>query len=142
MGETGRFSTLAVQLADVLYLLGRDDEALGLTEESERATAPEDLVSQCDWRRARAKIIARRGEHGRAEVLVFEAFRLSEQSPDDVQIRVKVLRDVAEVLRVAGRPDEGIPYLQRALELEERKGNVTGAGMVRASLDRLTAEAG
>jgi hypothetical protein len=70
MGETGRFSTLVVQLADSLYALDRDDEALRATEEGEAATSKDDLVSQVDWRRVRAKILARHGEIAAAEEMV------------------------------------------------------------------------
>jgi len=142
MGETSRFSTLVAQLADVLYELGRDDEALHFTEEGEETTAPEDLVSEVDWRRVRAKVLARQGDLVRAEELVHQALTISERSPDDLHLQDKVLRDVAEVLRLAGRPTEAIPYAQRALELQERKGNVAGAARVNALLEELKAEAG
>jgi len=141
MGETGRFSTLAVQLADALYALGRDEEALSFTEESEKASAPDDVVSQADWRRVRAKVLARRGETLPAEELVREALRVAEDmSQDDLHLRVKVLKDVGAVLRLAGRPAEGVPYVERALALEELKGNIAGAANARALLQELAAE--
>jgi class 3 adenylate cyclase/tetratricopeptide (TPR) repeat protein len=142
MGETGRFSTVATQLADALYALERDHEALLWTEQSEEATAPDDLVSQVDWRRVRAMVLARRGETSRAEGLINEALRRAEASADDVHLHDKVYRSVAEVLRLAGRTAEAIPYAQRALELQERKGSIAGAARARALLEELTAEAG
>jgi tetratricopeptide (TPR) repeat protein len=87
MGETGRFSTVASTLADALYTLGRYDEALSWTRESEEATSPDDLVSQVDWRRVRGKVLARRGEIARAEELVREALRIAETSIDDVHLQ-------------------------------------------------------
>jgi tetratricopeptide (TPR) repeat protein len=137
MGETGRFSTVASTLADALYTLGRYDEALSWTRESEEATSPDDLVSQVDWRRVRGKVLARRGEIARAEELVREALRIAETSIDDVHLQDKALRDNAEVLRLLGRPAEGVPYAQRALELQERKGNVAGAARASALLEKL-----
>jgi class 3 adenylate cyclase/tetratricopeptide (TPR) repeat protein len=142
MGETGRFSTLAMMLSDALYDLGRYEEALSWTEESKRYTAPEDLVAQADWRRGRAKVLARRGEIAPAEELVREALGFAERSPDDFHLLVKTLMGMAEVLRLAGRPTEAIPYAERALGLEEQKGNLAGAARVRALLQRLATEGG
>jgi class 3 adenylate cyclase/tetratricopeptide (TPR) repeat protein len=139
MGETGRFSTLVAQLGDFLYELGRDDDALRCTEEGERATGPADLVSNVDWRRVRAKVLARRGETARAEELVREAVRMAETSIDDLHMQDKVFRDAAEVLRLAGRPAEGIPFAQRALEVQERKGNIAGVNRARSLLQELRA---
>jgi class 3 adenylate cyclase/tetratricopeptide (TPR) repeat protein len=142
MGETGRFSTLAMMLSDALYDLVRYDEALSWTEESKRYTAPEDLVAQADWRRGRAKVLARRGEIAPAEELVREALGFAEQSPDDFHLLVKTLIGVAEVLHLAGRSAEAAASAERALELEERKGNLAGAARVSALLEEIRAEAG
>jgi tetratricopeptide (TPR) repeat protein len=139
MGETSRFSTVATQLADALYALKRDDEALFWTEESEQAAAPDDLVSQVDWRRVRAKILARKGEIARAEGLIDEALKRAESSADDVHLHDKVYRSVAEVLRLAGRSADAIRYAQRALEVQERKGNIAGVNRSRALLQELKA---
>jgi class 3 adenylate cyclase/tetratricopeptide (TPR) repeat protein len=139
MGETARFSTLSMMLADALYDLGRDDEALAWTEESEELTAREDLVAQADWRRGRAKILARRGEIDRAEELVREALGFAENSPDDIHLRVKTLMGVVEVLRLAGRSVEAVPFAERALGLEERKGNIAGVNRARSLLQELRA---
>jgi tetratricopeptide (TPR) repeat protein len=140
MGETGRFSTLAAQLADVLYGLGRDDESYGFTVESEKATSPEDVEAQASWRRVRAKVLARRGEVEQAEAMIGESLRLAETSPDDVHLHSKVLKDVGRVYLLAGRPGEGIPYVERALQLELKKENVPGAAEARALLEELSAE--
>jgi tetratricopeptide (TPR) repeat protein len=142
MGETGRFSTLAMMLSDALYDLARYDEALSWAEESKQYTAPEDLVAQADWRRGRAKILARRGEIAPAEELVREALGFAEQSPDDFHLLVKTLIGVAEVLHLAGRSAEAAASAERALELEERKGNLAGAARVSALLEEIRAEAG
>jgi class 3 adenylate cyclase/tetratricopeptide (TPR) repeat protein len=139
MGETGRFSTLACQLADALYALGRDGEAYAYTLEGEKASAPEDVEAQSSWRRVRAKVLARRGEVDQAEELIRESLRVAETSPDDVHLHSKVFRDMAEVLRLAGRPGEGRRFLQRALDLEERKGNVPSASRIRVLLEKARA---
>jgi class 3 adenylate cyclase/tetratricopeptide (TPR) repeat protein len=140
MGETGRFSTLAMMLSDALYDLGRYDEALAWAEESKEFTSPEDLVAQADWRRGRAKVLARRGELVPAEELVREALGFAEQSPDDFHLIVKTLMGVAEVLHLAGQSAEAAASAERALELEERKGNLAGAARVRELLEMLKGE--
>jgi class 3 adenylate cyclase/tetratricopeptide (TPR) repeat protein len=142
MGELGRFSTLAAQLGDALYALGRFDEAISATEESEMATGPSDVVSQADWRRVRAKALAAQGDAAKADELSREALASAERSPDDVHLQAKVLRDRAEVLRLAGRTSEAIRYLERALQVDEGKGNVTGATLTRSLLSRLDPPSG
>jgi class 3 adenylate cyclase/tetratricopeptide (TPR) repeat protein len=142
MGETGRFSTLAAQLADALFRLGRDDEAYEVTVESEQATSAEDVDALASWRRVRAKVLARRGDVEQADALIRESLRLAESSPDDVHLHSKVLKDVGTVLLLSGRPREGIPHVERALELELRKENVPGAEQARALLRQLAAEGG
>ena len=51
------------------------------------------------------------------------------------------LTDLAEVLRLAGRYDEAIAALGEAIELSERKGNVTGAQAARDLAAALRREA-
>ncbi len=47
---------------------------------SEAATAADDLASQMDWRGVRAKILALRGEHRRAEALARTAVAFAEET--------------------------------------------------------------
>jgi class 3 adenylate cyclase len=97
MGETGRLSTLAGILADVVYRQGRYDEADGLAELSKRVTAPDDLASQMLWRSVRAKIAARRGDFEVAQALAQEAAALAD-STDAFGLHGDVRMDLAEVL--------------------------------------------
>src|SRR5207248_11716749 len=62
IGEYGFLSTLAAELGEILYLRGKDDEALEMTKRSEEAAASDDMATQVQWRRVRSKILARRGE--------------------------------------------------------------------------------
>src|SRR5207253_5956880 len=57
-------ASAAPLLLDALYLQGRDEEALQLTERwrPERLTVPEDVDAQVGWRGVRAKLLARRGD--------------------------------------------------------------------------------
>jgi tetratricopeptide (TPR) repeat protein len=137
MGETGRLSTLAGILADVVYLQERYDEAHSLAELSKRVAAPDDVASQMLWRSVRAKIAARRGDFDVAQALAQEAAALAD-STDAFAMRGDVRMDLAEVLRLAGRPEEAAAALKRAIELYEAKGISVLAEKAQAHLSELT----
>jgi class 3 adenylate cyclase len=137
MGETGRLSTLAGILADIVYRQGRYDEADGLAELSKRVTARDDLASQMLWRSVRAKIAARRGDFEVAQALAQKAAALAE-STDAFGLHGDVRMDLAEVLSLAGRPEEAAVALKRAIELYEAKGISVLADKARALLSELT----
>ena len=50
--------------------------------------------------------------------LVVAAFDVN----DAIQMHADALLDLAEVLRIAGRPEEAAPFAQEALRLYEKKG--------------------
>ena len=135
-GDRSWLSTLTAELADVLYAQGRHDEAWALTRESEEKAASDDAVSQIVWRRVRAKVLARRGELDEAEALAGEAVALAE-AIDCPEWRADAHMDLAEVLLLAGRPEDAIGHVQEALGLYERKGNVVFAGRARKRLNEL-----
>jgi len=88
------------------------------------------------WRQVRAKVLARRGELETAERLAREAVELAETT-DSLNWRGDARRDLAEVLRLAGRTQEAADAARSALSLYEQKGNVVMAGRARAVLDEL-----
>lgn len=88
------------------------------------------------WRQAKAKVLARRGEHAEAERLAREAVAIGEDS-DFLDGQGDAFDDLAEVLVVVGKADEAAEALEQALERFERKGNVVSAGRVRARLIEL-----
>jgi tetratricopeptide (TPR) repeat protein len=133
MGERGLLSMVVAELARAVYAQERVEEALKLTEESERLAGTADFRSQITWRAVRGKILARRNEFSRAEACAREAVRLVEQT-DDLNSQGRALMDLAEVLELAGRPDEAVATVEQALELFERKGNVVSAEKARALL--------
>jgi predicted ATPase len=137
MGETGRLSTLAGILADVVYRQGRYDEADSLAELSKRVTAQDDIASQMLWRSVRAKIAARRGDFDVAQALAQEAAALADPT-DALHLHGDVRMDLAEVLRLADRPEEAAAALKRAIELYEAKGIGVLAKKARALLSELT----
>ncbi|MGE5459821.1 MAG: ATP-binding protein, partial [Solirubrobacterales bacterium] len=102
IGDLGHLSSYAPAQAEALAALGRDDEALALTEEAERASIEGDADAQVHWRRVRARILARRGRLDEAVRLATEAADQARPT-DDLDKRGKALVDLAEVLRLAGR---------------------------------------
>ncbi len=83
-------------------------------------------ASQVRWRCVRGKVGARRGEFEQAESLVGEALTLIRRS-DDLNSQGDTLLDLAEVLRLAGKPERAALAVSEAHELYERKGNVVSA---------------
>ncbi|MGH3137217.1 MAG: ATP-binding protein [Gaiellaceae bacterium] len=126
VGELGFLSSVAPLLVDALFAQGRDEEALILTERwpPERLTVPEDADAQVGWRRVRAKLLARRGDFEEAERLGREATAIV-SSTDFLDLHAHALADLAEVLRLAGKPEESTAAVQEAIRLYERKGNIT-----------------
>ena len=102
MGETGYLSTTAAMLADVLNGQGRYEEAVELTDVSERVAAHDDVSSQIEFRSARGTALARLGEIEAAEAIAREAVAIGE-TIDHLNHRGNAYLALAEVLQVAGR---------------------------------------
>jgi class 3 adenylate cyclase/tetratricopeptide (TPR) repeat protein len=132
IGELGFLSSVAPLLVDALFLQGRDEEALQLTERwrPQRLTVPEDADAQVGWRRVRAKLLARRGDFEEAEHLGREAVAIA-SGTDYLNVRALAAAALGEVLRLAGRPTESAAAVQEAIGLYEQKGNVAAAEKLR-----------
>jgi tetratricopeptide (TPR) repeat protein len=135
MGESGFLSTTAAVLARAVYEQGRPDDARGLTETSERAASPDDIVSQVLWRGTRARVLAGRGDAEAAEAFALHAVALARQT-DFVNMLADALVDLAETLSLLGRGLEAAEPLQEAIGLYEQKGNVVSAAAAASRLDR------
>ena len=131
IGETYYLSSMAALLSRVVRDLGRDAEALSLSLTAEKATAPDDLISQALWRAIRAPIIARAGGIAEAEGMARSAVELlrASEAPD---LQADALSELASVLCLAGKTDEALVASADALALYEVKGNVVGAARARA----------
>ena len=136
-GDVGHLATVAPLLADVLYLQGRLDEAMQLTERVARSALADDLDPQVAWRRVQAKVLAQRGDFETAEPLARTAIELAERS-DYTDLQARAIEDLAEVLRLAGRSQEALVELERATALHEQKGNVVSAARTRALREQLS----
>ncbi len=133
IGDVGHLSSYASLHAEALHALGRDDEAMALTREAERTSMHGDTDAQVHWRRVRARILAGRGELDEAVRLATEAAVMARHA-DDLDKRGKAVLDLAEVLRLADRPQESIEAAREALDTFERKGNVVMAEAARSWL--------
>jgi tetratricopeptide (TPR) repeat protein len=134
-GERAALSTLAAQLAQVVYAQGRYVEAQRIAEASQEMGGAEDLATQMGWRGVMAKVLARQGLADEAERVARDGVDLAERT--DFGWRGDQFMDMAEVLRLLNRPAEAIPFLERAIELYEQKGNVPNAERAGALLAEL-----
>jgi hypothetical protein len=106
-----------------------DEEAMRLTEVAERFEASEDADARIGWRRVRAKLLARLGDVAGGERLAREATAMAART-DFLDLRAQALADLAEVLRLGGRPKESEAALREAIRLHEKKGNVAAAALL------------
>ena len=135
MGQQTILSTMAGHLAGALCELDRLDEAEGWARRAAELAASDDMATQFLWRQASARVLARRGEHAEAERLGREAIAIADTT-DDLRLQGNVYVDLAEVLSLAGRPNDAADILRGALERYERKGVVV---MVERTRERLQA---
>ena len=133
MGERGLLATVAAELARAVCAQERFEEAEQLTRVSEELARPLDVAAQISWRTVRATCFAGGEELGAAEDLAREALEAVEQT-DDLNRQARVLADLADVVRQAGREAEATSLQERALTLFERRGNVVSAGRLRTEL--------
>ena len=130
MGDSAFVSTIASFLAQALCARDAWEEAARYSRAGEAAASPDDVVSQMLWRTTRAKILAHEGDLERAEALTREAVQLGEPT-DLLSTRADSLRDLADVLVLAGRREEGLGALDEAAALYAQKGNVASLRRVR-----------
>jgi tetratricopeptide (TPR) repeat protein len=120
LGETSYRSTTLINLANVVYELGRDDEALELCELGDALTNPGDLVNVAGSFGVRAKLLARRGEHDGARAAAKKAWDIA-TATDFYPLRTYVLEAQAVVLLAAGDRD-GAADARAAVSEWRRKG--------------------
>jgi len=135
-GNVGAQATVAAELAYVLQMQSRDEEALQLTEQSDEEAATEDVEAQVLWRRARARVLCHRGAVDEAQRLAREAVELVRPT-DDVVLHADALVDLAAVLRLAGCADDALGALEQALPLYDQKGSLVMAEHARDLLGEI-----
>ncbi|MFN7980190.1 MAG: adenylate/guanylate cyclase domain-containing protein [Vicinamibacterales bacterium] len=126
MGETYFLSTMAALLARLVRDQGRDGEALEFTQVAEGATSDDDVESQALWRSIRAPVVARAGDVAQGEELARAAVELARGTEAPMML-ADALAELAEVLRIAGRPDEARQAMDEAMLAYGSKGDVVSA---------------
>jgi tetratricopeptide (TPR) repeat protein len=139
MGGGALSTTSAAMLARALVDQGRLDEAERFARISERTVQVDDIFTQFDWREALSRVLARRGDVAAGEALALEAVALAEQT-DYLEGHARTVLGLAEVLALAGRAEEGRPFVERAILLYDQKESVVGAERARSRLRELTRE--
>jgi class 3 adenylate cyclase/tetratricopeptide (TPR) repeat protein len=136
LDQPALLSTSAGLLAQAYYALDRPEEACGWADRAAELDAGDDAWTQMLWRQVRAKVHARRGKHSEAERLAREAIEISGDT-EMPNSQASAFADLAEVLALAGRPEDAAEALEQALERYERKENLVMAERVRARLAEL-----
>jgi len=138
-GERAWRPGAAGRLAEAFYELRRLEDADAWARRArELLGETDDVFWQIQWRRVTAKVLARRGEFIEAERLADEAVAISERT-DLINAQGDALRDLAEVLAMAGRRDEAAIAFEQALDRYERKENLAMVAQVRPRLKALRA---
>jgi len=135
-GERAWLSTGACYHAQALYELGRLDDAEDWARKGLDLGGNEDVTTQMFARQVQAKVLARRGQHAEGERVAREAVALADGT-DGLIFQGDALRDLAEVLELAGRREEATTALREALDRYERKGALAPAERVRERLAAL-----
>ncbi len=126
-------ATLRGELAHVLLLLGRFEEAEALSREVQRAAEHDDLAPQVRWRTTLGRILVARQELDEADVLLREAVELTDEVefPD---YRVAALVAAAEGFEARGKAEQARRLLTDARGLMAEKGNVVAVAQFDAAL--------
>ncbi len=137
MGEKIDLPGMAGQLAEALYRQRRYAEAEHFADIGIQGGSASIRIR---YRNPRAKLLARRGQFEQADALAREIVALAE-ADDNLNSHGHALMDLAEVLCLAGLSDAAAPYIQKAITLYDRKGNLVSASKAQALLASLAAGA-
>jgi class 3 adenylate cyclase/tetratricopeptide (TPR) repeat protein len=138
ISDFGHLASSAPDLGDTLYAQGRHDEAVRLSEVTERITIEGDVDANVRWRQLRAKTLAQGGRHGEAEALAAEAVGLAAPT-DYLELHALALLGLGEVLRLADRNEDAASAIREAIDLYRRKGNIVGEAQAESLLEELRA---
>lgn len=131
--QMGGFPLESAWLAQSLYAVGRYDEA---ERRAQVAVDADDDLSRCVGLGALARVRARQGRVEEAEHMAREAVAYFERT-DYTTDRTFVLMDLAEVLRLAGRPDEAIATIHEAIRLFDEREDVVSAAHARELIEEI-----
>jgi len=138
VGERGFRASIGALLAEAVYAQGRLAEAQQLTDEAAEIAVNGDIDAHVRWRAIGAKLLARRGQFQAARKLADEALALIPASTW-VALLAEMLMTKAEVLRLAGEPEEAGDCLRQALAIYTEHHAVPLAERARSALASLGA---
>jgi DNA-binding SARP family transcriptional activator len=136
IGNLSHFCSVAVVLAQAVYAQGRYEEAEAYARDAAESAGPIEVHSTIVGRTTTAKVLARRGEFEAAERIAREAVAFAADS-DFLDSYGTALTDLAEVLRLAGRPLEAAEAVEEAITIHGQHGNVLAVKHSRILLDEL-----
>jgi tetratricopeptide (TPR) repeat protein len=124
-------ATRAAELANVLYVAERYDEAAEWARRARDCAGEDDLDAALTRRPVEAMLRAREGQLEDGERMARATVELA-MTTDSPNRRADALLALVEVLELAGAAQEATRHVRDALELYEQKGNTAGAARVRA----------
>jgi tetratricopeptide (TPR) repeat protein len=125
------------RLALVLWRLGRHEEAYELAERCCQPAPEENVLGHAFWLQIQALHAAAQGEHTEeSERLARQAVAALERT-DALNLQAEALRNLAEVLTVAGDTDDAADTLEHALDRYERKNNLAMVMQVQPQLEAI-----
>ncbi|HKO75485.1 MAG TPA: adenylate/guanylate cyclase domain-containing protein [Gaiellaceae bacterium] len=130
LGERYLLSSVAGELARVLYEQEQLGEAEQMSHQAQEFADADDIASQTLWRTVHARILSRNGKSKQALDLMREAIELLEPT-DSILAQAETLVDLAEVLRQSGRGTDADRVLEDALALYDVKENSVAAASLR-----------
>ncbi|HET9497120.1 MAG TPA: adenylate/guanylate cyclase domain-containing protein [Candidatus Limnocylindria bacterium] len=139
LGHAGFANTTAAYMAQAYLELGRDEEAERWARVAIESGDARDPAAAGPAFGTWARVLARRGQFDEAEAKAHQSLEIWGDS-DNLDQVADAHFDLAEVLRLAGRPEEAAQELRVALDLYERKEHLVGARQAREALARLGVE--
>jgi class 3 adenylate cyclase/tetratricopeptide (TPR) repeat protein len=136
IGDQAYYPTAALNLARVLYEQGRHDEVRHWCERARATTGESDLVNFVLLDGLEGCLLAHEGRYEEAEARAARGIE-SAETTDFVELRFASRACLAEVLALAGRPEEGARSGAEAVALLEAKGDVALAARARERLATL-----
>jgi class 3 adenylate cyclase/tetratricopeptide (TPR) repeat protein len=138
MGDKGYLPSFAALIGEALYEQGRYEDADRFTKTSEETSASDDVMLKADWGPVRSKLMARAGDATGAEALAREVVQIT-SGTDEIYDHADALMDLAEVLRLVGKPDEAAAHAAESLKLFEKKGVIPAIERAKAFLAAVAA---
>ena len=141
IGDRGFHGTVALELAQLFYDLGRFDDALELCSRARATTESNDLINFAIAGAIEGSLLARDGRFDEGVARGRGAVELT-AGTDGLEMLAVPRRYLAETLFLAGETAEAERVAAEALAIRDRKGDVTGAALVRELFQQLGLSAG